>query len=250
MSKVHCSSLSLAPDLELYHAGPPLDLGPLPAVFYFALSGPDSLCLDPYNQFVRFLLDKQVRIFSMTLPAHENGLSPLKALEVWAEEMGKGLDPLGDFLDRAERAVDYAFHESLIEEGRLSAAGLSRGGLVASFFAAREKRIKKLLGFAPVTRLGLAREFSEIKQNTNVQFYDTANLAQDLSDRKIRFYMGNRDMRVSTRACFECVEALVEAAHKERNAQVELILTPSIGHMGHGTSMEIFKQGAEWISSL
>lgn len=249
MTKVHCSALSLSPGLELYHVGPSLDLGPLPALFYFSLSGPDSLCLDPYNQPVRFLFEKQIRIFSLTLPAHENGLSPLNALGVWAEEMARGVDPLADFLDQAEEAIAFVFQQGLVEEGKLAVAGLSRGGLLAAFLAAREKRIRKVLGFAPVTQLGLAQEFSNLQENQIVQFYDVKNLAEELSDRKIRIYIGNRDLRVSTRSCFECVEKLVEAAHIRRNTQIELIVTPSIGQMGHGTSMEIFKQGAEWIST-
>jgi hypothetical protein len=36
---------------------------------------------------------------------------------------------------------------------------------------------------------------------------------------------------------------------KTRVAQVELLIYPSIGQMGHGTPPEIFKQGADWIAS-
>jgi hypothetical protein len=251
MTKIHCSALSFAPSLELYHVGSSLDLGALPGVFYFALSGPDSLCQDPYNQMVPFLLDRQIRIFSLTLPAHEQGLSPHHALQIWAEEMERGKDPLEEFLDHAVQAVDFVFHQRLIERDRLAVAGLSRGGLIAGLLAARDSRIRKILGFAPVTRLVLAQEFHKLQHLRQLQKYDLAHHASALADRHIRFYIGNRDMRVSTSACFACIEQLVEAAHRQkiRSVPIELILTPSIGQYGHGTSMETFRHGAQWISS-
>ena len=249
MTKIHCSALSLGSGVELYHVGPSLDVGELPAVFYFALSGPDSLCLDPYNQLIPFLLENQVRTFSLTLPAHEQGLPPTEALKVWAEDLVRGRQPLEEFLDQAQSAIEMVFHQRLVERDRLAVAGLSRGGLIAGLLAAREKRIKKVLGFAPVTKLALAKEFHEIPHL--VSSYDLSQHAAALADRQIRFIIGNRDTRVSTRACFECIEKLVEAAHEQkiRSAPIELILTPSIGQHGHGTTMETFRQGAQWISS-
>jgi dienelactone hydrolase len=249
MTKIHCSALSLTFGLELYHVGPSLDVGELPAVFYFALSGPDSLCLDPYNQMIPFLLENQVRVFSLTLPAHENGLLPTEALKVWAEEIAQGKQPLEEFLDQAQTAIDYVFHQRLVDRDRLAVAGLSRGGLIAGLLAAREKRIRKLLGFAPVTKLALAQEFHSIAPL--VSSYDLSLYGKALAGKQIRFMIGNRDKRVSTRACFECIEQLVEGAHQEkiRSAPIELIITPSIGQQGHGTTLEVFRQGAQWISS-
>src|SRR5690242_8992506 len=101
-----CSALKIAPHLELYHVGPSLDLGAMPTLFYFSLSGPDSLCLDPYCQIVSFLSAKPIRIFSLTLPDHGEGLSPHVALQSWAKQMSKGSDPLAKFLDDAMLALD------------------------------------------------------------------------------------------------------------------------------------------------
>jgi esterase FrsA len=240
------SSLSITPGLELYHTGPSLDLGAMPALFYFALSGPDSLGTDPYNQPVKFLEGKPIRVFSLTLPAHEQGLPPQDALKTWAEEMAQGKDPLDQFLDQTALALDFVLRQKLVHEDQIAVAGLSRGGLLASFFAARDPRIRTVLAFAPLTRLRAAKEFHNI---ASAEMYDIIHQKGALAKKHLRFYIGNRDVRVSTRACFECIEAIAEEAHQHqvRSPQCELIISPSIGHQGHGTSPEIFRQGALWI---
>ena len=58
-------------------------------------------------------------------------------------------------------------------------------------------------------------------------------------------------MRVGTRACFDSVMSIVEASHdkKIKTPQVECMITPSIGRDGHGTSPEVFKEGALWMAN-
>ena len=249
MKKIKCSSIAITPGFDLFHVGPSLDLGPLPALFYFSLSGPDSLTLSPYNQIVQFLTDWRIRIFSLTLPAHEDGLPPDKALQVWAEDIQKGDDPIDGFLLMAQRAIEFALRREFILADHIAAAGLSRGALFAVLLAAREERIRTVLGFAPLTRLKCAKEFQKVQHLPLVEQYDIGLYASSLCSKRIRFYIGNRDQRVSTRACFECVEQIVEASHEQhiRSAQIEMIVSPSTGQMGHGTPSEIFKKGADWI---
>ncbi len=78
---------------------------------------------------------------------------------------------------------------------------------------------------------------------------DLTHLAHSLSDRHVRLYIGNDDARVGTRECFDFAMALVDKK-KTRTAQLELIISPSIGQSGHGTPPEIFQQGAAWISQV
>ncbi len=242
------NALTVAPDVTLYHTGPALDHGPLPSLFYFAISGPDSLTLDPFNQPVQFLCGPMIRIFSMTLPGHENGLPATEAMGLWAEEMGQGKDRLSPFFDAVQLAVDFAVREQFADPKKMGVAGLSRGGFVAAHVAARDERFRCLLGFAPLTRLGKIREFAHLQENPLVQNFDLVRLASSLCDRSVRLYIGNSDTRVGTGDCFEFAMSLVEEK-KPRTAQVELFITPSIGQMGHGTSPEIFQQGAQWIAS-
>lgn len=242
------AALSVSPEINLYHTGPALDHGPLPSLFYFALSGPDSLGLDPFNQIVQFLRGQMIRIFSLTLPAHENNLPPTQAIQTWAEDYARGADPLGEFLDQCFVAIDFAIKEKFINPEKMAVAGLSRGGFLAFHLAARDERFRYIAAFAPVTKLSRVKEFIALNQDPNL---DVDRLSEALFDRHIRIYIGNRDTRVDTRSCFDFTMALVEAAHQKkiRTPQIECFLTPSIGQHGHGTSPEVFRQGADWLSS-
>lgn len=246
--KNRCNALHVAPDVTLYHTGPALDHGPLPSIFYFALSGPDSLCLDPYNQPVQFLQGQMVRFFSMTLPGHENDLPATGAMSIWASDMAKGENRIESFLQDTQIAIDFAVKEKFADPNRIAAAGLSRGGLIAAHLTARDKRFRHLLGFSPLTRLGIIREFKNLHDNKIANGLDMIHLAEKLSDRHIRFYIGNEDTRVGTRECFDCVMAIVKKK-QSRSAQVELLIYPSIGQMGHGTPPEVFKEGILWVAN-
>jgi len=250
-NKLPCVALTVAPDISLYHSGPALDHGPLPSFFYFALSGPDSLCLDPINQPVQFLHGKMIRVFSMTLPGHENNLPATEALTLWAEDISRGIDCIGNFLDKAATAIDFAIKEKFADPSKIAAGGLSRGGFIASHVAARDERIRHLLAFAPLTKLRKAKEFSQMQDHPLVRSLDLEHLSESLCNRHVRIYIGNRDMRVGTRSCFDFAMSLTEKAHEKkiRTPQIEMIMTPSVGQHGHGTSPESFAQGSDWLAT-
>jgi esterase FrsA len=244
------AALNVAPDVTLYHRGPALDHGPLPSLFYFALSGPDSLQLDPFNQPVQFLRGQMIRVFSLTLPGHESHLPPTEALNIWAEDIQKGLDPIGRFLDQAETAIEFAIRERFVDPNRLALAGLSRGAFIAAHLAARLEKVRFLLGFAPLTKLRYAKEFATLQEDPRVQSLDLENLVPQLSSKHVRLFIGNQDTRVQTRSCLDFAMALADHASENRirSPQIELILYPSIGHAGHGTPPEIFRQGVNWLT--
>lgn len=246
--QIHCSEIKIRPDLSLFHVGPSIDHGPLPTIFYFALSGPDSLTKDPFNQPIQFLSDQWIRFFSMTLPFHEEGLSPKDALACWAKEIEKGNDLLGSFIEKAAEAVEYTISQKMADPQKLAVAGLSRGGLIASLLAAKQQQFSHILQFAPLTNLAKTKEFESLQSHPIVQSYQLAPLASLLANRQIRFYIGNQDTRTHTQECYEFAMELVKKSSL-RSPQIELFITPSIGHMGHGTSMEIFEQGALWLAN-
>ncbi len=249
--KFSCSELHVGPDIHLYHVGPPLDFGPLPSFFYFSLSGPDSLCLDPFNQPVQFLHGQMIRVFSMTLPGHENNLPGTQAMKVWADDYAKKTDPIDSFLDSFGIALDFAIKNKFADPEKMAVGGLSRGGFIALHAAAREKRLKSVLAFAPITELHKVKEFSHLQEDPVVRSLDTIHLSKSLTDNQIRFYIGNLDTLVNTKSCFDSAMSIVDAAHEKgiRSPRVELFIYPSIGHKGHGTPPEIFRAGADWISS-
>jgi predicted esterase len=242
--------LKIDHETSIAYLGPPIEKGPLPAFFYLSLSAKDSLTLDPYNQPAKFLSSQNIRIFSMTLPGHDEGLDPTKALVVWAEEIYNGTNPIEKFVTKLEKACDYLIQRGAILSEKVAIGGLSRGAFVATHAAARIPLFRKLLGFAPLTRLSFAKEFQQMQNNALVHSLSLISLVDALTDRKVRFYIGNRDTRVGTAFCFQFIEALSEAAFQKniRSPQAELIISPSIGQQGHGTGPDTFRDGVKWIA--
>lgn len=236
--------LNLTSDIQVQYLGPSVNLGPLPAVFYFALSAKDSLSLDPFNQPAIYLSPFPLRIFSITLPYHEEGKPVTKGLTEWAEAMQKGEDLVGNYLKKVQKAIASLLSQELILPSRIATMGLSRGALIAAHVAANNAEIPYWLGFAPLTKLSYLPGFSDLVN------WDLMHIVDPLSDKKIRCYIGNRDVRVGTRNCFDLIEALTEAAYQKRSLSppIELRILPSIGHHGHGTAKETFHHGAKWIA--
>ncbi len=229
--------------------GPDLDKGALPAVFYFALSAEDSLLLDPFNQIVQNLVSDKLRIFSMTLPGHENNLPKEKAIEVWATKTRNNTCPLSHFFDEAEKAITDL--SDFITPNSLSFAGLSRGGFIAFHLAARLKTVQNILAFAPLVNLEFCSEFKDLKDHPIVKSLDTRHLTEDLLSSNIQIYIGNLDERVGTIHSFNFIQDLATLAQERRyrKTDYEMVISTSIGYLGHGTSPETFAKGATYLKN-
>lgn len=241
-------TIQLASGSELSYLGPPLEKGALPAVFYFALSAEESLTLDPYNQ-PALALGSSLRVFSLDLPAHGKGKKATQAISVWAEEIAEGRDPLSECIERASSAIDSLLEQGVLIKEKIGLMGLSRGAFIACHVAASLPYLRHILGFAPLTRLSLAKEFQGMEDHPTLKKLSLSPLISSLFDRHFRFYIGNHDTRVGTRECFQFTEALAQSAfeHQIRSPAIELFIVPSIGQFGHGTSKESFLSGAAWL---
>ncbi len=242
--------LNLHPAIEIAHTGPDFSSGPLPALFYFALSAQDSLSLDPFNQPVAYLSSLPLRIFSMTLPGHENNLPPTQALNFWANEIAQGHNLIVEFVEKIRLAVEILLDQNILTPDRIAAAGLSRGAFIATHAAASIDQFRWILGFAPLTDLSFAKEFQDLHQDPLVKSLKLEHCIPSIIDRTLRYYIGNHDTRVSTRRCFDFVEKFAQISFDSmiRSPQMELMIRPSIGRDGHGTSKEVFHDGAQWIA--
>lgn len=231
------------------YIGPHLNEGPLPTLFYFALSAEESLTIDPYNQSVCLLANYPLRIFSIDLPAHGPNLPAIEAMGVWAQEISSGNDIIGCFIKKAAALYYSLESKGLIAKGKFGVAGLSRGAFIATHVAAKISAVTTILGFAPLTQLPYVKEFKELPQNPLAESLSLHHLIPSLIGKNLRFYIGNHDTRVGTHRCFHFIEELSKASfhHKIRSPQVELFIKPSIGQYGHGTSTETFQEGAIWI---
>lgn len=234
--------------LEIYTTDSPIDKTdrrPLPAFFYFALTGRESLAQDPYNQPIVFLGDAPIRKISFDLPFHGGELSHAHAIEKWKSELHQGNDFLNLYLAEAQKNIANLIDEGYVDPNKMAIGGLSRGAFIATHLAAREPRIKTLIGFAPMTQASRLDE----KHRSENRSYDLEHLIDKLIGRKVRFYIGNRDMKVGTSACYAFIEQLADHSYKKgfRSPPVDLIISPSVGHQGHGTLPFIFQEGASWL---
>lgn len=235
----------------IYHLGPPLSEGPLPSVFYFSLSGEESLTLDPYNQPTVHLSKKNIRVFSITLPGHEGNFPHSLAIKSWADHLGAGINLIEQFVAICQKTLSYLIDCSYVDQAFIGVAGLSRGAYLATHVAAKDERIHTILGFAPLTTLETMKDFQELKEDPLIQSLSLKNIIPELTNKKIRFYIGNYDTLVDTAQCFSFIHSLAEKSYleKRRFAPIELIIYPAIGHKGHGTPPEIFHEGALWLAN-
>ena len=231
-------------NLPIFISGPALEKGPLPAFFYFALSGNESLELDPFNQPITFLKDYEVRCFSFTLPFHGNNFDNKTAMTLWAQEFRQNPNFFEFFLDQCCQNISYLADMNVLKADKLAVGGLSRGGFVATHLAARCKQLTHLLAFAPLTTLHVLEEMRDLAGT-----YDLVHICNELMHTKIRFYIGNRDLRVGTKSCFDFIEKATETYfhHAKRSPPVELIISASQGYKGHGTLPATFQDGSKWL---
>lgn len=235
--------------LPIFHLGPPLEKGPLPSVFYFALAGDESLALDPFNQPAILLAEEKIRVFSFTLPFHGPHFDKRHAMMSWAQQIGADCDIIDNFVKECLECINFLIEQDYVDASHMASAGLSRGGFIATHLAAQDLRIKTVLGYAPLTNLTALEEFKECENHPLVKKLSLIQLVDKLMHKKIRFYIGNRDTRVSTDECFAFIRAAAEYSYRQshRPPPIELIVSASIGHKGHGTSPHIFKEGIEWL---
>jgi esterase FrsA len=238
-------------NFSIYYQGPDLSLGAKPAIFYFALSAERTLYEDPFNQIVKTLSADSIRVFSWDLPFHGKNLDPKESLYRWALEFQRNPQFMDLFIQDCQQALTELIEHNFVDPQQIGVAGVSRGSFVATALAACDSRIKAILGFAPLTRPKVLEEFPHLFSTVTTDHFGLMQMADGLVGKPLRFYIGNRDLRVGTDHCFAFIQHLVEVSYAKgvRSPPVELILYPSIGHKGHGTPPSIFENGANWLKT-
>ncbi|MFN4175185.1 MAG: alpha/beta hydrolase family protein, partial [Parachlamydiaceae bacterium] len=130
-----------------------------PAFIYFALTGENSLQLDPYNQPVQFLENTPINIYSWSLPGHGPDLHERDAMKWWYDSWKRGEDPIAPFLKESVEYLDQLVSSKSCNPEKIALGGLSRGGYASLRLAAIDSRIKTVVCYAPLTSPSNLDEF-------------------------------------------------------------------------------------------
>ncbi|OGN62200.1 MAG: hypothetical protein A3F09_00455 [Chlamydiae bacterium RIFCSPHIGHO2_12_FULL_49_11] len=195
-------------------------------VFYFALSAHDTLTIPSINMGAQYLASHGVQVISPTLIFHEENEKPKDIQNLWSHEILA--------YERHQNRLLEAISKLARESEHVGFMGLSRGGFVASHLFAKLPNIKALTAFAPLT-------FLRNQDPWNVSLLD-------FHSRPARFYVGHRDTLVHTAQVMDAHASIVDRdAVARKTSSFDLVVKPSIGMQGHGTSPATFLEGAQWL---
>jgi esterase FrsA len=189
-------------------------------VFFFSLSDQDSLSLPPFCHPVDTLLAEGARVISTTLPGHENNARPYNIQEIWQND----LLGLSSFITSLSLGIKELKHQFSPPFGVM---GISRGAFIALHMCSILDEVTTAVCFAPMLSVG------------NSEALSLKNQLSTLANKRIHFFIGDNDLIVGT-------ENVVSMQHSLRTNS-EILISPSIGRGGHGTSDEIFHKGALWM---
>ena len=222
----------------------------LPTFIYFALSGQESLSLDPFNQPASFLSELPIRSISFSLPFHEINEDKHQGIANWAKSIKEGTNFVEDFVTKVKKSIYYLIEKKIIDPEHIAVGGLSRGGFIATHLAAIMKEINHVAIFAPLTQLIFQPDFSELNEDSLAKSLSLHNLSPKLINKNFKIFISNNDTRVGTKQTLNFMESLVNAniSSGHRQPPIETTLYPPSGHKGHGTLPHYFHQGAQWIA--
>lgn len=227
-------TLTLSSGDTISYLGPPIDVGPLPALLYFTMSHRDSLMQDPYNQVLIPLHGAPLRIFSWDLPYHPVGIDQNRGIKAWEEAEEKEGDFLAPFISHSLAVLKELSDREILIPGAVIASGLSRGAFAAFKLASASNLVSGVMAFAPL-----------------VHFYSLTleETVSALASKWVRGFIGFQDERVHTEKVVEFFGKLTLEARKDRSLKpdIQLTLYPSLGFKGHGTPEEIFVAGGQAI---
>lgn len=150
----------------------------------------------------------------------------MRAFTEWQRVYMDGGDVVSRFARSAASFADEIVNRGLAPVGRVYAAGLSRGGLLAAHVAMQSSAVGAVVGFAPVVVLGDLPEFSDDALPTEAARARVrrASLLRTealdaLADIPVRFYAGNFDRRVGTRNAFELTHTLAQKAYEDHGVR-------------------------------
>lgn len=240
----------VAGDIRFQMIGPDISQGPLPTIFYFAVTALETLTVEPFAQALLGLDLTRLRVMSVSTPGHHEPGAYHEAIGKWVSSYKEGNDQLGIFFERVAAGIEDLAKRGYLLSHQVALMGLSRGALVATHIALRLPFVAPVVGFAPMIALSQTQE--GLKQNLKECSHDLIHHVDALVKLPITYYVGNRDMLINSQAVVNLILKVADRAHALGGRQLpyELHLFPSIGYKGHGTPLEVFRTGSERLGEM
>lgn len=165
----------------------------------------------------------------------------------WAIHAKRGEDFITPYVRNCVEVLDHLVASGITDVQRIAVQGISRGGFCALHFAAREPRIRAVLGMSPVTNPLALKEFETVAAD-QIAGISLDHTWAPLAGRPVWISIGNSDDRVSTDECIAFTRRLITTTHA---LQPRLNLFPVHLHIGvsagHRTPDDAYSAAADFL---
>lgn len=219
---------------------------PAPTVFFLGGAIEDSLVGPEYSEAIR-TLGPEIFCVTLDIPGFgdDRRAGEPGSIPTWRYRLDRGEDFTAGCVRRASAVLDHLIAERFTDPAHVAAFGTSRGGFISFHFAAADRRVSHLAGFAPVTDLLALAEFAKMTNEQPARVLGAVRIVDRLVDRNLWLIIGSTDFRVSTQRTMEFTERMIEAALAQgRPPTIELHVQPSDGHRVPPASYE---SAARWL---
>jgi dipeptidyl aminopeptidase/acylaminoacyl peptidase len=194
------------------------------------------------------LADRGFLCVTIDIPSHgaERRADEPEGLEGWNYRTSRNEDFVAESTRRLTSVLDFLLVRHLADPRRIAVCGTSRGGFLALHFAAKDKRIRCVAAFAPVTDLLMLREFHNQTDTPFAKSLALHNHVDDLAGKPIWIVIGDQDDRVGTDKAISFARQLTAASLKHKvESRGELHVLPE--SRGHTLPDRVSDDAAAWI---
>lgn len=226
----------------------PLPETPAPTLIVLSGEAQQTLTDDDYLQCGTHLKNRGYLCVSIDLPCHGSDLRPGEAegLAGWKNRLDAGESLVETFTSRLTGVLDHLIAHKYTDETRIAVCGTSRGAFLAFHSAARDPRIRCILGMAPVTTLLALEEFKMGIHSKGVAELSLEQIVTKVADRGVWIVIGDQDQRVDTDEAVRFARLLSKTA-LEQNIVPQIDLLVLAEQRGHTTPRGAAAMSAVWL---
>ncbi|MEX1231980.1 MAG: alpha/beta fold hydrolase [Planctomycetaceae bacterium] len=223
---------------------------PAPVLIVLANSIEGTLGDEYFRMAGNSLSQKGYFCVTIDLPCHGQEQRPDEpaGLDGWRHRLENDDNFVAETNKKLSAVLDHLIDAGWADKDRIAAIGTSRGGFMATHFAAAEPRVRCVAAIAPVADLTDLREFVDVKNKDLVDQLALEHLAEKLAGRGVWMIIGDRDDRVNTDRTVALARRLTsKSLELGKPALVDLYVISE--PQGHTTPRWAWscEQAADWI---